>query len=129
MRLKYFGSILFAGLCSAVTEGFTYFSEKQRVMVRRGSWLSLVPQQLGSFESLAEDILQRPQERKVILEDLVSKNSRLVNFHDSWDWQKHLMQEHVNRITKKPEERPFLSEEAARGLMAQENGIENQARP
>jgi hypothetical protein len=77
--------------------------------------LHLAPQQLGSFETLELNTVAST-ERRVILEDLVSSNNERVKFEESWDWQKHLMQEHVDRIANTPEARPFLSDDDARDV-------------
>ena len=61
--------------------------------------LNLAPQQLGSFEGLQEFTETKQKgKRKVICEDLVSANAQRVDFQESWDWQKQLMQEHFDRI-------------------------------
>jgi hypothetical protein len=77
--------------------------------------LQLAPQQLGSFETLDLSTVSST-ERRVIVEDLVSSNNERVKFEDSWDWQKHLMQEHVDRIANTPEAKSLLSDDHARDV-------------
>ena len=80
------------------------------------SQLHLAPQQLGSFETLEERLAKGDGRRKVVLEDLVSENSQRVEFNEAWDWQKHAMQEHVDRLTQNNEDTPFLSDEQSQKL-------------
>ncbi|CAB9515519.1 lipoyltransferase 2, mitochondrial [Seminavis robusta] len=82
--------------------------------------LALAPQQLGSFETLElSSTTISPSDRRVVLEDLVSADANnRVQFEESWDWQKHLLQEHADRIVNTPEVGPFLT--------TQDNGKNNE---
>jgi hypothetical protein len=95
-----------------ISAGFVYNSQVFHQTSSKSA-LALAPQQLGSFETL-EFTTVSLTERRVIVEDLVSSNKETVKFEESWDWQKHLLQEHVDRIANTPEATSFLSDEQAR---------------
>ena len=76
----------------------------------------IAPQQLGSFEVLDPTEIPNPEQRKVILIDLVrptktdstnddttssssSSSSPQIDFQTAWDWQKSILEQHVDRLT------------------------------
>ena len=74
----------------------------------------IAPQQLGSFEILDPTEIPNPEQRKVILIDLVrptktdstngdtnssSSSSPQIDFETAWDWQKSILEQHVERLS------------------------------
>ena len=102
--------LAFVGLlCSRATDGFqvTPITRKDA-----STTLWIAPQQLGSFETLE---INSAETRNVLLEDLVSFNSERVEFTRAWDWQKQLLQEHVERLAKDETSQFLLTDDRITG--------------
>lgn len=84
--------------------------------------LNIAPQQLGTFESLQSEAESIPKsKRRVVLEDLLeavsggTTNTNTIDFETAWNWQKFLVQQHVQRLSQNdndnhhhPVKSPFL---------------------
>ncbi|CAJ1936429.1 unnamed protein product [Cylindrotheca closterium] len=72
-------------------------------MSTSSSAIFLGPQQLGSFEVLAldESIISQ---RNVALVDYSSDEAPYVPFETAWDWQKDILEGHIERLTNTPED-------------------------
>ena len=69
----------------------------------RSTHINLAPQQLGSFETLEATAT----DRRVVLEDLTK--AERVDFEKAWEWQKYLMQQHVDRLAGEKDRTQFLA--------------------
>jgi lipoate-protein ligase B len=67
--------------------------------------LSIGPQQLGTFEVL--EIADSSFSRQVPLLDY-SNSLSLIPFTTAWDWQKALLNDHVERLSQKKSTSQFL---------------------
>jgi lipoate-protein ligase B len=74
---------------------------------RSSSKLFIGPQQLGEFEVL--DITDSPASRRVPLLDYSATGSP-IPFETAWDWQKELLDNHVERISREIPASQFLDE-------------------
>jgi hypothetical protein len=75
---------------------------------RSTSKLFLGPQQLGEFEVL--DITDSPASRRVPLLDYSATGSPIIPFETAWDWQKELLDNHVERLSREIPASQFLYE-------------------
>jgi hypothetical protein len=79
---------------------FSFAASCHPVSRRIATQLKIGSQQLGEFDMLAFDSTIRSK-RNVALVDY-SNYPSLIPFTTAWDWQKHLLEGHVERMT------PFL---------------------
>lgn len=107
--------LIFGLLSSRATNGLRVIPAP--VIRHTPTALGVAPQQLGSFETLHTNSIDT---RRVVLEDLVSSNSERVEFTRAWDWQKQLLQEHVERLAKE-EASQFLS--SADSMQGENKGL------
>lgn len=87
--------------CFSICNAFEASSVRQRLPTQ----LWIVPQQLGSFEVL--ELPELPSSRQVSLLDFSTVS---IPFATAWEWQKSLLDEHIDRISQKDVKCQFMRE-------------------